>query len=206
MPLCQLDGVFHLSPEKLTNNEPFSHQRNHWISGELVGIIAEGQGCSIRSDSRKWCKMKTVHPSDFVTNSYVESSGTHLVKNHESMSRAIESQFQTSPWVLFCRQTPTLTVLQFIEITICSFYCQAQQRLKETHMYESLNNSHKNSHRNHTNRISTKTSSDQTIDLCVVRDQTTNYFASLGIFMRQGRRTLEVKESLLPPSLSFLPT
>ena len=98
------------------------------------------------------------------------------------------------------------SVLQFTEIKMCSFYCQAQQRLKEIHMYESLNNSHKNSRRNHPNRISTKTSSNQSIDLCVLRDQTKNYFASLGIFMRQERRTLEVKESLLPPSLSFLPT
>ena len=116
-----------------------------------------------------------------------------------------------SPWV-FCNHTINLktdsqhSVLQFTEIKIWSFYCQAQQRLKEIHMYESLNNSHKNSHRNHTNRISTKTSSDRSIDLFGLRDQTTDYFASLGIFMRQGRRSLEVKESLLPPSLSFLPT
>ena len=93
VPFCQLDGVLHLSPEKLTNNEPFSHQRNHWISGELVGIIPEGQGCSSRSDRAKWCKMKSHHPSDFVTNSYVESSGTHLVNNHEFPSRAIDSHF-----------------------------------------------------------------------------------------------------------------
>ena len=120
-----------MSQEKVTYNEPFWHQKNQWISGELVGIIADGQGCSSRSDSAKWCKMKGHYPSDFVTSSYVESSGTHLVKNHESMSRAIESQFQTSPWVPFCRQTPTLTVLQFTEIKIYSFCCQAQQRLKE---------------------------------------------------------------------------
>ena len=93
MPLCQLDGVLHLSPGKLTNNEPFWHQKNHWISGESVGVIAEGQGCASRSDSAKWYKMKTHHPSDFVTNSYVESSGTHLVKSHESLSRAIDSHF-----------------------------------------------------------------------------------------------------------------
>ncbi|CAH3015392.1 unnamed protein product, partial [Porites evermanni] len=63
-----LGGVLHLSPEKLTNNEPFLNQENHWISGELVGIIAEGQGCSSRSDSTKCCKMKGHYPSDFVTN------------------------------------------------------------------------------------------------------------------------------------------
>ena len=110
VPLCQLGGVLHLSPGKLANNEPFLNQENQWISGELVGIIAEGQGCSSRSDSTKWCKMKGHYPSDFVTNKYVESSGTHLVKNPESLSRAIESQFKTSPWVLFCRQTPTLCI------------------------------------------------------------------------------------------------
>ena len=93
MPLCQLGGVLHLSPEKVTYNEPFWHQKNHWISGELVGIIADGQGCSSRSDSTKWCKMKTSPPSDFVTNSYVESSGTHLVKSLESLYRAIDSHF-----------------------------------------------------------------------------------------------------------------
>ena len=57
------------------------------------GIIPQGQGCCSRSDSAKWCKMKTHHPSDFVTNSYVESSGTHLVKSHESLSRVIDSHF-----------------------------------------------------------------------------------------------------------------
>lgn len=62
MPLCQLDGVLHLSPEKLTNNEPFWHQKSRWISGELVGIIPEGHGCFGRSDSAKWCKMKATTP------------------------------------------------------------------------------------------------------------------------------------------------
>ena len=48
-----------------------------------------------------------------------------------------------SPWV-FCNHTINLktdsqhSVLQFTEIKIWSFYCQAQQRLKEIHMYESL--------------------------------------------------------------------
>ena len=149
MPLCQLDGVLHLSPEKPTNNEPFWHQKNHWISGELVRVLFQRgravpvvqivesgakwrattpvillqivmlspQGLILwkvmspcpepltpilatspwvfcnHTDSAKWCKMKGHYPSDFVTNSYVESSGTHLVKSHEFLSRAIDSHF-----------------------------------------------------------------------------------------------------------------
>ena len=68
------------------------------------------------------------------------SHGTHLVKNHESQARTNESQFKKQ-WVLnwkyldlyVTKQLIWLqnSVLQFTEITIYSFYCKAQQRLKE---------------------------------------------------------------------------
>ena len=68
------------------------------------------------------------------------SHGNHLVKNHESHARTNESQFKKQ-WVLnwkyldlyVTKQLIWLqnSVLQFTEITIYSFYCKAQQRLKE---------------------------------------------------------------------------
>ena len=48
-------------------------------------------------------------PDDFVTNSHGES-WTHLLKNHESQSRTMESQLKKktmSPWVL-CNHTVNL--------------------------------------------------------------------------------------------------
>ena len=65
------------------------------------------------------------------------SPGTHLVKNHESQSRTIKSQFkkQCVPGSFVTTQLTEdrlqNSVLQFTEIKIFSFYRKAQQRLKE---------------------------------------------------------------------------
>ena len=69
--------------------------------------------------------------------------GTHLVKNHESLSRTNESQFKkkTSPKFKMlgplCNQTVNLTTdsktlyYSITEIKIESFYFKAEQTLKE---------------------------------------------------------------------------
>ena len=65
------------------------------------------------------------------------SPGTHLVKNHGSQSRTIESQLKNmSPWVFmqphsWYKDRRQNSVLQFTEIKMYSFYCPAQQSLKE---------------------------------------------------------------------------
>ena len=70
-----------------------------------------------------------------------------LVQNHR-----VPVKTTVSLWV-FCNHTVNLKTdpeLNSTETKICSCYCKAQQRLKEK---ASFNNSNKNSHRNHTNRI-----------------------------------------------------
>ena len=68
------------------------------------------------------------------------SHGTHLVKHHESQSRTNESQLKKQrvlQWkcldLYVTKQLIWLqnAVFQFTEIKIYSFYCKAQQRLKE---------------------------------------------------------------------------
>ena len=75
--------------------------------------------------------------SDFVTIIVMVSPGTHLVQNHESHSRNIESQYKTK-WVLgsfvttqlIWSQTPKLcTTVYWNKINF--FYCKAQKRVKE---------------------------------------------------------------------------
>ena len=118
-------------------------------------------------------------------------SGTHLMKNHESQSRTIESKFKnTSPWVYV---TVTITVnlklcqYSLLKEKIYSFYCPAQQRLKEIwpvkqQLQEPPQKSHKQDIRQKHLQI------DQSI-FASYGTHTTNYFARLGIVMRQERRT-----------------
>ena len=88
------------------------------------------------------------------------SLGTHLVKNFQSHSRIIKSLQKTTSSKLkmfgsFCNQAVTesedrlqKSLLQFTETKIY-IYEKKMRGLK----CASLNNSHLNSHRNHTNRI-----------------------------------------------------
>ena len=70
------------------------------------------------------------------------------------------------------------------------FFCKAQPRLKK---YASLNNSHKNSHRNHTNRIFY----ENIIDLCIPRDACQELLCVFGDdFYASGMQDAEVTKSL----------
>ena len=67
--------------------------------------------------------------------SYVESSGTDLVNNHESLSRAIESQFKTSPLVLFCRQTPPLCITVYRNKNVLLLLSGTTKTKRNTHVW-----------------------------------------------------------------------
>ena len=92
------------------------------------------------------------------------SPGTHLVKNHESQSRTNEPQFKKK-WVpgsfvtiqLIWRQTPKLQIT-----VIYSFYCKAQQRLKEM---SRLTTATRTAQAQKSHKQTRKTSLDWSIDL-----------------------------------------
>ena len=92
-----------------------------------------------------------------------QKPGTYLVKNHESQSRTIKSQFKKQ-WLLnwkclgiilpgsywIWRQTPKLFItVYWIEIVLLF----KQHKWGDKNKYVSLNNSHVNSNRNLTRRI-----------------------------------------------------
>ena len=82
--------------------------------------------------------------------------------------------------------TPKLCILQFTEIKIYSFYCKAQQRLKEICVVKQKpqEQPHK-SHEQYILQSRILWSIDRSLH---PTRKDINYFASLGIFMGQGRR------------------
>ena len=126
------------------------------------------------------------------------SPGTHLAKNHESQSRAIECHKNYSKTRIpesLCNHRVNLkthsktryySLLKDSEIKIYSFYCQAQQRLKEICIIKQL--PQEQPQKLHKQGILQKhLQTDQSI-FASYGANAKNYFASLGIFMRQGCR------------------
>ena len=111
------------------------------------------------------------------------SPGTHLVKNHESQSRTIESQFKKKQWVpasfvtthLLWGQTPKLFITVYWNKNILLLL---QSTTKTKRNRRCLTTATDNTQTGY----STKTSSDQSIDLCILWMHTTNYFVSLGFY------------------------
>ena len=106
-----------------------------------------------------------------------------------------------SPWV-FCIHKVNMktdskkSVLKFTEIEIDSLYCKAQQRLKEKVLF---NNSHGTITATEITQTgySTKTSSDQSINLCILWEVYHKLYCFLRIFMCQGStQYAEVTKSL----------
>ena len=113
------------------------------------------------------CQLVPISPTSKNNESYIEKYvSAFMLKSRQSIWRH---------WV----QNESVLHVQYTEIYLESLYFNAQQRLLK---WSLVNNSHNIYHRNHMNRIFYKnTSSDRSTDLWF------NYFASLGIFMRQGR-------------------
>ena len=118
------------------------------------------------------------------------SPGTHLVKNHESQCRIIESQFKktASPWV-FCNHTVNLKTdsktlyYSLLKKKIYSFDCKLRQRQKEISVV-----SQKPQKSNKQDTLQNHLQIDQSI-FASQGTHSTIYFTSWGTFMRQGRRT-----------------
>ena len=132
------------------------------------------------------------------------SPGTHLEKYHESLSRTNESQFKNKESLglyvttrLIWQQTPKLCITVYWNKNI-SFYYQAQQKLKEIWVLrqqpqEQPLKSHK---QDILQKHFTKTSSDQSINLCVLWDAYQKLFCIFGNFYESGTQGAEVTKSL----------
>ena len=87
-------------------------------------------------------------------------------------------------------QNSVLGSIQYTEINLESLYFKAQQRLKEICLVLIT----KNCHKNHTNRIFL----DQSTNFASYGMHVMIYFASLGIFMRQGSRMQRLQNHWSP--------
>ena len=105
-----------------------------------------------------------------------------------------------NPWV-FCihkvsmKTDSKMSVLQFTEIEIDSLYCKAQQRLQEKVLF---NNSHGTITAIEITQTgySTKTSSDHSIDLCILWNIYHKLCCFFGDFFPSGTQDAEVTKSL----------
>ena len=93
--------------------------------------------------------------SDFVTNSYGESWDSSC-EIHESQFTTIESQFKNKSPGSLCNHTVNLKTdsktLYIYSLLKWKYTPSIVKHNKEKKKFVSLNNSNKNSHRNHTNR------------------------------------------------------
>ena len=105
------------------------------------------------------------------------SPGTHLVKNHESLSTTSESQLKRTNLKLkmlgpLCNQTVNLKTdskTLYHSILKLQYRPSILRHNNGLKKYASLNNSHNNCHRNYMSGIFYKyTSSDRSMDLCVL--------------------------------------
>ena len=142
--------------------------------------------------SRTCCIMIMINSivlyNDNVSNSYGKSWVSSCEKAWVPLQNHwVPVQGTMRPWVfmypqLIWRQTQKLCVT--CSLRKLKFTSSMIKHNKDSKNYALLNNSHKNSHRNHTNRILYKNifrSINQSL-------HPTCYFASLGILMRQGHR------------------
>ena len=126
--------------------------------------------------------------SDNVSNSYGKSWVSSCEKAWVPLQNHwVPVQGTMRPWVfmypqLIWRQTQKLCVT--CSLRKLKFTSSMIKHNKDSKNYALLNNSHKNSHRNHTNGVLCKN-----IFRLINRSlHPTCYFASLGILMRQGHR------------------
>ena len=139
------------------------------------------------------------------------SPGTHLVKNHESLSITNESQLKTMRWNWKCfglYVTYYQTVMKTNSKAL--YYSVLKLKYSPSHLknnkgwkkYASLNNSHNNCHRNYTNRrdISTNTCThvqiDRSMDLCVLWDACHELLCIFRDFNASDTQDAEVTEAL----------
>ena len=132
------------------------------------------------------------------------SPGTHLEKYHESLSRTNESQFKNNEFLdlyvttqLIWRQTPKLCITVYWNRNI-SFYCQAQQKLKEIRVLKQQPQEQplKSLKQDILQKHFTKTSSGQSINLCIPWDVYHKLFCIFGNFYEPGTEDAEVTKSL----------
>ena len=132
------------------------------------------------------------------------SPGTHLEKYHESLSRTNESQFKNKESLglyvttqLIWRQTPKLCITVYWNRNI-SFYCQAQQKLKEIRVLKQQPQEQplKSLKQDILQKHFTKTSSGQSINLCIPWDVYHKLFCIFGNFYEPGTEDAEVTKSL----------
>ena len=127
------------------------------------------------------------------------SPGTHREKYHESLSRTNESQYKKNESLgqLIWRQTPKLCITVYWNKNI-SFYCQAQQKLKEIWVLKQQLQEQplKSLKRDILQKHFTKTSSDQSINLCILWDVYHKLFCIFGNFYESGTEDAEVTKSL----------
>ena len=128
--------------------------------------------------------------------------GTHLEKYHESLSRTNESQFKNNKSLglyvttqLIWRQTPKLCITVYWNKNI-SFYCQAQQKLKEIRVLKQQPQEQplKSLKQDILQKHFTKTSSDQSINLCIPWDVYHKLFCIFGNFYESGTQDSGVKK------------
>ena len=132
------------------------------------------------------------------------SPGTRLEKYHESLSRTNESQFKNNEFLrlyvttqLIWRQTPKLCITVYWNKNI-SFYCQAQQKLKEIRVLKQQPQEQplKSLKQDILQKHFTKTSSGQSINLCIPWDVYHKLFCIFGNFYEPGTEDAEVTKSL----------
>ena len=126
---------------------------------------------------------------NFVTNSYGESWDSSCEKSWISvLNQWVPVKNKTSlKWKMLghlCKivNLKTDSKIPYYTILKLKYSPSILKHNKGEKKYPWLNNSHNNFHRNYTNGPDISTNTHVQIDRM-------NYFASLGIFMRQGRRT-----------------
>ena len=145
-----------------------------WRSGTFKPFKSQEWPTSVSPNNIKYINMRKSYwwQSVILLQIVMVSPGTHF-EHCELLSRTNESQFKNESLGLYVttqliwRQTPKLCITVYWNKNI-SFYCQAQQKLKEIWVVKQQPlKSHK---QDILQKHFTKTSSDQSINLCVLWD------------------------------------
>ena len=211
MPLCQLDGVLHLSPEKRTNNEPFWHQKNHWISGELVRVLFQrDKAVAVVQIVQSGAKWRATAPVILLQIGMSSPQGLILWKIMspcpELLSpslKRVHGSFVTTQ--LIWRLTPTLWITVYRNKSMLRLLSGTTNTKRNTHVWVVKQQSQEQPQKSHKQDFYKNIFWSNNRSL---RPEGPNpkLFFVFGNFYASGTQVVWGKRITATPSLSFLPT